>query len=39
MDKRLEQVPLLFPEPMRAEVCTLLNERGERVEELRLRTG
>ena len=39
MDKRLEQVPLLFPEPMRAAVRTLLNERGERVEELRLRTG
>lgn len=39
MDKRLEPVSELFPMPMRAAVHALLTERGERVEELRLRTG
>ena len=39
MDKRLEGIPPLFPEPYRAAVTRLLEEKGERVEELRLRTG
>ena len=39
MDKRLESVPELFPEPFRTAVHGLLAERGDRVEELRLRTG
>ncbi|MBQ1410433.1 MAG: stage III sporulation protein AB [Oscillospiraceae bacterium] len=39
MDKRLQTVPELFPEPMRQAVKKLLEERGGRVEELRFRTG
>ena len=39
MDKRLEHVAELFPEPMRTAVRALLIERGTHVEELRLRTG
>ena len=39
MDKRLEPVPDLFPDPMRAAVRSLLCERGAQVEELRLRAG
>ena len=39
MDKRLQAVPELFPPPFRAAVFALLDEAGDRVEELRLRTG
>ena len=39
MEKRLQMIPELFPQPMRDAVQTLLAERGERVEELRLRNG
>lgn len=39
MDKRLSSVPNLFPEPFRSAVSALLEQRGDRVEELRLRTG
>ena len=39
MEKRLQTVPELFPAPMRDAVRRLLEERGDRVEELRLRTG
>lgn len=39
MDKRLERVPELFPEPLRGAVHALLTERGAQVEELRLRAG
>lgn len=39
MDRRLEMIPPLFPEPLRQEVEALLEEKGERVEELRLRAG
>ena len=39
MDKRLEKIPALFPEPYRSAVAGLLEEKGDRVEELRLRAG
>ena len=39
MDKRLEGIPPLFPEPLRSGVEALLEEKGDRVEELRLRAG
>ena len=39
MDKRLEPVPELFPEPVRSAVQELLAVQGDRVEELRLRAG
>lgn len=39
MDKRLEEIPRLFPPPYQGAVETLLTERGDRVEELRLRVG
>ena len=35
----MQNVPDLFPEPIRAAVRDLLEERGDRVEELRFRTG
>ena len=39
MDKRMEAVILLFPEPYRHAMKALLDQRGDRVEELRLRVG
>ena len=39
MDKRLEGIPKLFPAPYQRAVESLLSERGDRVEELRLRAG
>lgn len=39
MDKRLEAIAPLFPEPLRGRVRELLEQKGERVEELRLRAG
>lgn len=39
MDKELEGIPPLFPVPLRDRVEALLEDRGERVEELRLRVG
>lgn len=39
MDKMLEGIPALFPEPLRASVSELLAQRGEEMEELRLRCG
>ena len=39
MDKRLETIARLFPEPYHSTVRELLEEKGERVEELRVRAG
>ena len=39
MDKRLEQIPRLFPKPYQEAVTRLLAEKSECIEELRLRTG
>ena len=39
MDKQLEGIPPLFPGTLRDRVEALLESRGERVEELRLRVG
>ncbi len=39
MNKRLEQIPRLFPKPYQEAVTRLLAEKSECIEELRLRTG
>lgn len=39
MEERFEKLPDLFPEPYRGAVRRLLEEREDRVEELRLRAG
>ncbi|MBQ1372104.1 MAG: Flp pilus assembly complex ATPase component TadA [Oscillospiraceae bacterium] len=39
MDERYNEIPTLFPESMRADVKLLLEDRGNRVEEIRLRVG
>ena len=39
MDKRMEPIPPLFPKPFQEAVDQLLEEKKERIEELRLRTG
>ena len=39
MEERLKAVPELFPEPYQSGIRQLLEEKGERVEELRLRAG
>lgn len=39
VDTRLAAIPEIFPERLQTPVRTLLEERGDRVEELRLRAG
>ena len=39
MDKGMEHIPALFPEPYKAAVERLLEEKSHRAEELRLRAG
>ena len=39
MDERYKEIPTLFPEALRRDVETLLENQGTRVEELRLRAG
>lgn len=39
MEARLAAIPALFPEALRPPVTMLLEERGDRLEELRLRSG
>lgn len=39
MDKGMEHIPALFPEPYKAAVECLLEEKSHRAEELRLRAG
>ena len=39
MEERLGKIPPLFPEPYKGVISSLLDERGDRVEEIRLRAG